>query len=53
MTGYGPQRQDNAVIREWRNAMDDGAHDLAKRIEEANPDLFEVTAFGAVPKKRS
>ncbi len=37
-------RQAKAVIREWREALEDGAFDLARRIELANPDLFLLSA---------
>jgi len=33
-------RQAQAVVREYREALEDGAVDLAWRIYRANPDIF-------------
>lgn len=30
-----------AVLREWREAVDEGNHERADRIRAANPDLFD------------
>lgn len=52
MQGYGPNaRQERAVVKEWREALEDGRLDIAERIATANPDLFEVTAWGHAPRK--
>lgn len=41
------------MVKEWREAIEDRAFDLADDIGRANPDLFEVTAMGHRPRKEN
>ena len=51
MTGNAAKVQDEAVRREWREAVSDGNTLLAQAIEWANPDLFPVNAPEAQEEK--